>query len=65
MLKEAGLEIASFEKLNLLSLNPLVEKLVTDCSGAKKITSWDSKLSKVPVINNFFDTFVISARLKK
>jgi len=64
-IKHAGLRILSFKKLNLLSFNPLVQSLVKTNDKAKKILKFDSILSKIPIVNNFFDTFIFAVRLDK
>lgn len=62
-LKEAGLKIVSFKKLNLLTFNPLVERLVGTDSKARKVVELDSFLSKVPIVNKFFDTFILAVKV--
>jgi predicted TPR repeat methyltransferase len=61
-LREQGLEIVRFEKLNLLSLNPLVARFVKNRKQAEMITRVDRRLSKTPFINKLFDTFLIAVR---
>ena len=61
----AGLTLVSFKKLNMLSFNPLIERLVKTDIQAQKIMRWDRVLSKVPILNNFFDTFILAVKLDK
>jgi len=48
--------------MNLLTFNPLVEKIVKTSIGAKRTQKIDEILSKIPLINFFFDTFIISVK---
>jgi 2-polyprenyl-3-methyl-5-hydroxy-6-metoxy-1,4-benzoquinol methylase len=62
-IKNAGLKIISFKKLNLLSFNPIIESIVDTDTKARKIMHWDNLLSKIPIINHLFDTFIIAVKL--
>lgn len=64
-LKKAGFVITAFKKMNFLSLSPFVESVVKDSIKAEKIRDLDDKLSKVPIINLFFDTFIIAVKLNQ
>lgn len=64
-LREAGFVITDFKKINFLALNPFVESVVNDRLKAEKVKHWDAMLSKVPIVNRFFDTFIIAVKLKK
>jgi len=64
-IREAGLETISFKKLNLLSFNPLVQGFIKTNDKAKKIVKLDGILSKIPLINKFFDTFIFAVRMNK
>ena len=63
-IKKSGLEIISFKKLNLLSFNPVVKSIVHTRTGAKNIVRLDAILSKIPIIKNCFDTFILAVKLK-
>lgn len=61
-LARANFSIVAFEKAGILSVNQLIGRFIHTAEGAKKILKLSGKLSKVPVINQLFDTFVIAAR---
>jgi len=63
-LKESGLKIIRFEKLNLLSANPLVAKIVKNKKWAEKIISMDKRFSKISIINKLYDTFLVAVKLE-
>lgn len=64
-IKKAGFKIVSFRKLNLLSFNPLVKEMAETSTKARKIVKWDALLSKIPIINQLFDTFIFAVKLDK
>ena len=64
-IKKSNLKILSFKKLNLLSFNPLIENVVATDIQAKKIMKWDKILSKIPIINHFFDTLIFAVKLDR
>jgi len=59
-LAKANFSIIAFEKTGLFSHNELVKRFVHTAKGAKRIIWLNQKLSKVPIINHFFDTFIIA-----
>ncbi len=65
LLRDAGLEIVTFKKMNLFSFNPFVESVVKTSEKAEKVEKWNKRFAKVPLINHFFDTFVIAVRKAK
>lgn len=65
MIRESGLKVASFRKLNLLSFNPLVQKIVRSRSQAKNIMAMDRVLAKIPLVNRLFDTLIFAVKLDK
>ncbi|MDO8729336.1 MAG: class I SAM-dependent methyltransferase [bacterium] len=64
-LKDAGLKVVASKKLNLLAFNPLIERLIDTDQKAKKIVDWDRLLSKIPIVNNFFDTLIFAVKVDK
>jgi|SRR3989344_2243330 len=63
-IKKSGLKIVDFKKLNLLSFNPLVKSFINTSDKAKKIVRLDAILSKISIINMFFDTFIFAVKLR-
>lgn len=61
-LKKAGLVVKKFERLGLLFANPLTKRLIKGELAAKKFEKRDRLLAKIPIIKNFFDTFVVAAQ---
>lgn len=61
-LEESGLKIIQFEKLNLLSANPLIVRLVKSRKWAERIIWFEGRLSKMPLINKFCDTFLVTVK---
>lgn len=61
-LAKANFSVIAFEKTGLLSANQLTGRFVHTSEGAKKVIKLSQKLSKVPIIDQCFDTFIISAR---
>ena len=64
-INEAGLKVESFKKLNLLSFNPLVKKVVKTGVQAEKVMMLDRILLKIPLVNNLFDTFIFRVKLDR
>src|SRR3989344_1061708 len=62
-IKNADLRVVAFKKLNMLSFNPLLQGSVSTSDKAKKIVRLDAILSKIPLINCFFDTFIFAVKL--
>ncbi|MFH1423745.1 MAG: class I SAM-dependent methyltransferase [Candidatus Nealsonbacteria bacterium] len=59
-LAEADFSIIAFEKTGLLAANKFVGRFVHTAEGAEKIIKLSRKLSKLPVINQLSDTFIIA-----
>ena len=59
-IKEKELKIIRFEKLNLFSASPLIARIVKNRKWAEKIILIDKQLSKIPIINKFYDTFLVA-----
>lgn len=64
-IEAAGLRVVSFKKLNLLSFNPLVQKMVSTRSQATRIAAIDRVLAKIPLVNRLFDTLIFAVKLDK
>ncbi len=59
---KANFSIVAFEKTGILSVNQFVRRFVHTSQGAEKIIRLSRILSKVPIIDQFFDTFIIAAK---
>jgi SAM-dependent methyltransferase len=61
-LRRAGLEVVELRKLNCLTFNPVVRRVVRSGAGAERAIALDRRLEAVPGANKLFDTFLIGAR---
>jgi SAM-dependent methyltransferase len=61
-LSDLGFETVDLRKLNAVTFNPLVRRVVASGDGARRAIAFDRRLERVPALNKLFDTIVVAAR---
>ena len=64
-LKAKGFEIVKFRRYGLLTVNKYTRKLIRNESLFNKVYKIDTALSRIPVINFLFDTYIITVKKKE
>ena len=61
-LKKSGLRIVGFKRVGFLSMNPIARKFIRGEKLSAKIYDIDRVLAHIPILRNFFDTFIVAAK---
>jgi predicted TPR repeat methyltransferase len=61
-LARTGFRVAELRKLNCLTFNPVVRRLVRTSAGARRAIEADKRLERIPGVNRLFDTLLVAAQ---